>query len=402
MSSYRSIFFVVVLLMGTSVVHAQPNMQAARLCVHYGPDPAQPMHGLSPTDAMRELFTHLVQTVPAAHGKDVSLVASAALDGAGAIMSEQRRIVAYHAGFSGAEGHADTLRLSLLIAHALSHHLLGHMPLGDNPSPDTVALLEREADALAAKIVGSAGFSAGETKAALDKLVRSRTRGLGAQEPVQPAPPAQGDSTVTSSDGETESAPIPAFAWPPPKASAFVSLPLNADLKLATLGDAAARLEQALDAAGYGERSFYTVPDGFALTARLEQIAEDGRPLAPPKRWVLSTGFEKFSLKNYLQALFHAAPGRYRLIAFVVTTKPFRQQNEPVSLETAKAWLWEGLNVLPEDVSVSPYTHAHKSTALIYEFSKRSGGDGVVLSDPSDLTGALHLERSSLRAALSP
>ena len=77
----------------------------------------------------------------------------------------------------------------------------------------------------------------------------------------------------------------------------------------ATLGEVARHLEGALSGVGYGERSYYTVPGGFALATRLEQITPDGTPKPDPQRW--STALPEqpvFSLGDYLRALFAALP----------------------------------------------------------------------------------------------
>src|SRR5687767_820556 len=77
-------------------------------------------------------------------------------------------------------------------------------------------------------------------------------------EPPPPAPPPPPSA-------------LPAFPWPPPRYSAFATVMREwvAAATQPTLASAAARLERAFDAAGYGERSYYWVPGGFALVSRL-------------------------------------------------------------------------------------------------------------------------------------
>src|SRR5688572_955441 len=96
--------------------------------------------------------------------------------------------------------------------------------------------------------------------------------------PAEPAPPPAGG--VTSSDSAKPGSPssvsgnMPAFPWPPPRYSAFAPIVREwiADGPLPTLGSVATRLEAAFDRTGYGERTYYWVPGGFALVSRIEQI----------------------------------------------------------------------------------------------------------------------------------
>ena len=73
--------------------------------------------------------------------------------------------------------------------------------------------------------------------------------------------------------------PIPAFPWPPPRASTMMNIE-DAALRVAgdstTLGQVDAELRAALNDAGYVDKSYFAVPDGFALVTRLEQIDDDG------------------------------------------------------------------------------------------------------------------------------
>jgi hypothetical protein len=105
------------------------------------------------------------------------------------------------------------------------------------------------------------------------------------------------------------------------------------------------------------------------------------------------------SLSAYLRALFRGRPGYYRIIVFVVTSHPFSQSSAKTTSEKAGLWVSSGLNALPEDIASQDYTSAHRCTALIYEF-KRTGTQQAEFVDPSEITGAIHLEKSGLLAAL--
>jgi hypothetical protein len=195
---------------------------------------------------------------------------------------------------------------------------------------------------------------------------------------------------------------VPEFPWPPPRASA--SDTISRELLLGSqehllLGDAVAALDLAFRKAGYGERSYYGVPGGFAMVSRMEQMNQDGTAKGPPDRWSLKIPPMGLSLSAYLKALFRGRPGYYRIIVFVVTSEPFSQSGAKTTSKEAGLWVSSGLNALPKDIASRDYTSDHRCTALIYEF-KRTGTQGAEFVDPSEITGQIHLEKSGLLTAL--
>jgi hypothetical protein len=195
---------------------------------------------------------------------------------------------------------------------------------------------------------------------------------------------------------------IPQFPFPPPQASAFETVPR--ELLVATntrpkLKDVDKALSDAFQKCGYGEKSFYAVPDGFAMASRLEQINADGSFGA--NRWSLETAtMSSFSIQSYLRALFQAREGHFRVVVFVVTNHPFEQTEAKVSSEEAKNWVKKGLNALPTKIGDRDFTGDYVCTALIYEFESLGGGEAKFV-EPSEITGHTHLEKSGLLSALA-
>ena len=199
-------------------------------------------------------------------------------------------------------------------------------------------------------------------------------------------------------------APIPQFPWPPPRASASAVIPAAfvkpGAVDTATLGDVAAEISAALDTGGYFERSYFGAPGGFAMVTRLERINPDGTPTAEAERWTVGAlPLTSFSLAAYLRALFTAPSGHYRIIVFVVSSQPFAQSETEVERSEALAWLSEGLNRLPDNIALAPFTPQHTVTALIYEF-EQPGNQEAMLMLPANLMGRVHLERAQLWDAL--
>ncbi len=194
---------------------------------------------------------------------------------------------------------------------------------------------------------------------------------------------------------------IPSFPWPPPEASASAKVPskfLRSSAADTTLADAARTIEEALDHTGYTERSYYAVPEGFALVTRLEQFNPDGTSKNPPDRWAVEVTRPKvFSLKSYLEALFKAQEGHFRIISFIVTTMPFMQSTQAVvSREEAMEWLTSGVQILPHPIGERPYTEHHYCVALIYEFEQPTRNHEPFFKKLSLLPGVEHLKQAQL------
>src|SRR5579863_7649802 len=133
--------------------------------------------------------------------------------------------------------------------------------------------------------------------------------------------------------------PVAAFPWPPPQASSRVLLaawPRSPQMRL--FGDIDARLTAALQPKGYAERSYYSVPGGFALVTRLEQIYSDGRSMPPPARFSARL-LPPSRFTDYIRALFTADPGYYRVIVFIVTDQGFSEGAQGPSQGDADKWL---------------------------------------------------------------
>lgn len=203
------------------------------------------------------------------------------------------------------------------------------------------------------------------------------------------------------SELETE---IPEFPWPPPKASSFLVLPSKFLRKrvgeMKRLRDVDEEIRSALESCEYFGRSYYAVPDGFAIITQLEQINRNGTSKGLPDRWATEVQpLRRFSLVEYIRALITANRGFYRTIVFVISPHPFSQIDASVSLGQTMAWLLEGSNVLPDTIAELEYSEAYECTALVYEFEKYPGEEAVT-KIPGHLTAKEHLDKAKIWKAL--
>jgi hypothetical protein len=195
---------------------------------------------------------------------------------------------------------------------------------------------------------------------------------------------------------------MPAFQWPPPKASEEYVLPRSVfgeGPRAQVLSDVDRILVAALDAGGYAARSYYSVPNGFALATRIEQINEDGTPKMPPARFAIEP--EPVSIlrpMEYLKALLKGVPGYYRVIVFIVTDTPFRASGERPTEAQATEWVSSGVNVLPRAIGDLPFTRDVNCTALVYEFTRKPGADSdaTQFDIPGRLDAMTHLVKSGI------
>lgn len=193
---------------------------------------------------------------------------------------------------------------------------------------------------------------------------------------------------------------LPDFPWPPPQPTGRLVLERELIARPrapTTVGEVAERLTGALDRRGYGNRSFYGVPGGFALATQLEQIEEDGRSKEGPQRWSAALPpREIFDFGSFLEALFAAPEGHYRVVVFVARPGGTPVGDEASDQQVADRWALGGVDVLPASVGDRPWTEHHRVTALIYQFRLR-GHEGRPEANPDGAPTALvHLENSGL------
>lgn len=214
-----------------------------------------------------------------------------------------------------------------------------------------------------------------------------------------PPPPAPTPTQPGASETGATRAELPNFPWPPPLPSSRVALSPARFAGDTTFGAVDERISAALRAADYAQKSYYRVPGGFAIVARLERIRDDARPAAASERFLPPSANEDESPLAFIHNLFFAPAGYYRQVVFVVTDKSFDASAPPPTAEEAAALLSNGARALPESFQRMRMSADHRVSALIYEFEKR-GGETAAVRRPGGWNAVTHLERSGLLAQL--
>jgi hypothetical protein len=193
---------------------------------------------------------------------------------------------------------------------------------------------------------------------------------------------------------------IPKFPWPPPHASATEVLPgrfLTKAIGTTLLKEVASKLENAFDTAGYTDRTYYSVPGGFALVSRLEQFNEDGTCIKGAARWSYDIPPPTiFSLTGFIKALFTAHKGHFRIIVFIVTSHIITESDSTLTEEEAEQWLRRGALTLPNFIGDLVFTDRSTCSALIYEFEQTVAHHDATFKDPSGMTGLNHLQKTNI------
>ncbi len=193
----------------------------------------------------------------------------------------------------------------------------------------------------------------------------------------------------------------PQFPAHPPRWTSRIKLPDGLVVRgngTETLGLALARIEEALRHAQISEWSVYAFDrDGFVVVCRMEAIDEHGDALPTPKRWTIDPlPPEPWHLRTYLQALFTAPQGRYRVIALVVTPSQILAEDQKGTAGELNRLLKSGAGDLPSDMKSETVEKGTRCEALLYEFYKRGLSDDARFVEQSTITPVRHLSGAML------
>ncbi len=194
---------------------------------------------------------------------------------------------------------------------------------------------------------------------------------------------------------------LPVFDPGPPSSEEKIPQRLlRADEGATTLGSVARRMVSALDEARY-EYSFLAVgTQGFALVTRMEQFRPDGAP--SPARWSREPPrVGELGLMEFIQALFRAPPGQYRVIALVVSDEARERGGADRGEGRFDALFDCGANRLPQALAVVPFTANTRADALVYEFAKPSANARASLVEHPRRDAHFHLVKAGIWDALN-
>ncbi len=318
-----------------------------------------------------------------------------------AVLDSQQRYLLYSLDFVEK---STPLEVIGALAHEIGHHANAH-----SLSAERRTIEELEADQFMGYVLSKKGFPKADIEAFLRKMPSSygvafEERRAAVWQGFDRADRAmQIKSLPFDNDPKLEAFTLPAFPWPPPSCNARYELPETSLVGLKTLGDVERKIRMALDATGYAQRSYFSVPNGFALVTQLEQYnGEDGSVRNDRTRWLDYPKKDNFGgVMDYLKSVVMPQKGHFRLFVFVATNQLFGGSAQRVSKEQATAWLGQGFNKLPGSLAAAPLSAGYDVTALLYEFVVPESNRKPEQTCPSPLFDAkTHLMKSGLAATL--
>lgn len=396
------VLLVICIIWSNAVGRTQNSIQVTlyNSCQYSGFNQVHPLYQF-PIDTVANIIDAIIATCAAE--RNFELVASNVSSVVAAIDSSGKRWIFY------SKSHFlllndDDYRLAL-IAHAVGHHLIGHLFSQD---PVIHEKEEVEAD----EFMGFVLYRLGVLKSSAITIVNRFPMEHGALPGERQAAVMRGFSRGEASvlvsgknafydDGTGNSlAGIPEFPFPVPEVSASCEFH-DRFSRCNKLADVDSKLVQALKRCGYFEYRYYYVKNGFALVTRMEQMYENGYSMDAHRWDPKPMREETFSLTSFFTSLFTSGAGYFRVFVFIVREDPLSTEaNKTMRPEDARKWLNEGMFRLPPAIGRIPFTPSTTVAALVYEFRISESTSKASQSLPSKLDGNTHLVKAKILSYL--
>lgn len=374
------------------------ELNAAQRCIYSGSAMDEELYRFPDDDKVGARVKEIVELGAAEINFDL---VQTNVENVSAVLDSAKRYLLYSLDFVEKSG---DLEVTGALAHEIGHHANLHIFSAERRKTE-----ELEADQFMGYVLSKKGFSQAAIEAFLKKMPSSyeisfeQRREAVLQGFARAERAMQIKSLPFDNDPKLEGLTLPGFPWPPPSCNARFELPEHSFAGSKTLGDVERKLRLALDAKGYAQRSYFSVPNGFALVTQLEQYnSENGSVRNDRTRWLDYPAKDNFAgVMDYLKSLVMPQKGHFRLFVFVVTNQAFGGSAQRVSKEQATAWLSQGFNKLPRSLAEAPFAAGYDVTVLVYEFVVPDTNRKPEQTCPSPLFDArTHLQKSGIAAGL--
>ncbi|MBK7938347.1 MAG: hypothetical protein IPJ82_15255 [Lewinellaceae bacterium] len=305
-----------------------------------------------------------------------------------AVLDGEKRYLLYSLDFVQK---ATEIEITGALAHEIGHHVNEH-----TFDPEHRNSEENEADQFMGYIFSLKAYSKADIETCLNKTPSSYN--IGVEDRLQAVWEGfnraervlEINSLAFDGDPRLAELTMPGFPWPPPSCHSRFELPEKLFSGIKTLGETDRKIRSALNAKGYTQYSYFSVPGGFAIVTQLEQYnGEDGSSRNDRTRWLDYPARDNFNgVMDYLKSLVMPQKGHFRLFVFIVTNQPFGGGANRVSKAQATAWLSQGFNKLPGSLAKVPFSSDYNVTALVYEFEVPETNRKPIQRCPSPLFDA--------------
>ncbi|MBV6442837.1 MAG: hypothetical protein EPGJADBJ_04563 [Saprospiraceae bacterium] len=387
-------------LLACPPLHAQEllELNAAQRCIYTGALMDEELYRFPESDRVNAWVKEIAELGDTEINFEV---VQTNVENVSAVLDGEKRYLLYSLDF--VEKNTE-LEVVVALAHEVGHHANGHHFSAERRKTE-----ELEADQFMGYVMSKRGFTMPDIEAFLKKLPSSyelsfEDRRLVVGEGFDKAGRSmQINSLPFDNNPQLDELTLPGFPWPPPSCNARFAVPVSSFAGYRTLGDVERKICTALDAKGYAQRSYFSVPNGFAIVTQLEQYnAEDGTARNDRTRWLDYPAKDNFAgVLDYLKSFVMPQKGYFRLFVFVATNQPFGGSAQRVSKDQAAAWLNLGFNKLPRSLATAPFSAGYDVTALVYEFEVPESNRKPIQKCPAPLFDAkTHLQKSGIAAGL--
>jgi len=187
------------------------------------------------------------------------------------------------------------------------------------------------------------------------------------------------------------------FPFPPPRGYTNDILNKSLFARCTTLSDVSSVILNALRHCQYDDKSYYPIPNGFALVTKVEEMNSDGTSVMDDDRFSLNK-----NVNMRFWDWFSPRRGYFRVFAFLVTDQTFQPTDDTIDQETAEGWVDQGMNDLPDSIGNKPYNSSYDCTVIVYEFRAPDVNQKLQPVIPARLSAVTHLDKSTIAAYLNP
>ena len=365
-----SFLFFYILLASTTFAQELLNVDAQKRCVFSGKTMEAELYRFPDNEKVVQMVEDIRQLSEADNNFELI---QTNVENVSAVMNKGKRYLLYSLDFIEK---ASSIEIYGALAHEIGHHANGHT-FEDNRRK----IEETEADVFMGYILSKKGFSQLQINGLLKKMPSSYNIPLQERDNnvyigynkanISIEINSNDNSLPWDNDNKTNTnLAMPNFPFPPPSCYSRFEIPATTFNNAKLLGDVDNKLKTTLDTKGYNQRSYFYVPNGFALVTQLEQYnAKDATIRNDATRWLDYPKQESFiGIMSYLSSFIMPNKGYFRLFIFIVTNEPFGGSKQKVTKSEASAWLNQGFNKLPNSIKNAAYTEGYAVTVLVYEF----------------------------------
>ena len=366
-----SLLLIIIFITSMSFAQELLNVDAQKRCVYSGKTMDTELYRFPDNEKVTQMVKEIRQLSEVENNFEV---VQTNVENVSAVMDKGKRYLLYSLDFIEK---ASSIDIYGALAHEIGHHANGHT-FDENRRK----IEETEADVFMGFILSKKGFSQLQITGFLNKMpfsynIANKERinnvYIGFNKADISIQINTNDNSLpwdNDNKSSTNGLMMPNFPFPPPSCYTRFEIPSTVFNNVKLLGDVDNKLRSTLDNKGYNQRSYFYVPNGFALVTQLEQYnAKNATVRNDATRWLDYPKQEAFSgIMSYISSFIMPNKGYFRLFVFIVTNEPFGGSKQKVSKSEASAWLNQGFNKLPNVIKNAPYTEGYAVTVLVYEF----------------------------------